>query len=86
MCSVITIGIAPPPWQLTQHTGLQKLHTTSAYTLSLHDALPILLAYVAVFLVLRGFIVVEGWRVQWAPRQELPTIPQSNTLAYKMLA
>jgi hypothetical protein len=44
------------------------------------------LAYVAVFLVLRGFVVVDGWRVRWAPKQESPTIPQSHTLAYKMLA
>jgi hypothetical protein len=45
-----------------------------------------LLAYVAVFLVLGGFISVEGWRVRWTYGQESPDIPQSHVLAYKMLA
>ena len=45
-----------------------------------------LLAYVAVFLILRGFITVEGRRVRWTHGQESPDIPQSNILAYKMLA
>lgn len=44
------------------------------------------LAYVAVFLVLSGFVKVEGWRVRWTPRQESPSTLQSHTLAYKMLA
>jgi len=45
-----------------------------------------LLAYIAVFLVLGGYIVVEGWRVRWTYGQEHPVIPQSHALAYKMLA
>jgi len=45
-----------------------------------------LLAYVAVFLVLRGFITVERLRVRWTYGQESPDIPQSHILAYKMLA
>ena len=40
------------------------------------------LAYVAVFLVLGGFVKVKGWRVRRTPGQESPSI----TLAYKMLA
>lgn len=44
------------------------------------------LAYVAVFLVLGGFVEVDGWHVRWTPRQESPSIPASHTLAYKMLA
>jgi hypothetical protein len=44
------------------------------------------LAYVAVFLVLGGFVKVEGWRVRRTPRQESPSILPSHTLAYKMLA
>jgi hypothetical protein len=43
------------------------------------------LAYVAVFLVLRGFVKVEGWRVRWTPRQEPLAIRPSQTVAYKML-
>ncbi|KAI9441548.1 hypothetical protein H4582DRAFT_1933362 [Lactarius indigo] len=45
-----------------------------------------LLAYLAVFLVLKGFVTVEGWRVRWTYGQESPVIPRSHTLAYKMLA
>jgi len=45
-----------------------------------------LLAYVVLFLVLRGYITVNGWRVRWTSGQEYPIIPQSHTLAYKMLA
>ncbi|KAI9445086.1 hypothetical protein H4582DRAFT_1913234 [Lactarius indigo] len=45
-----------------------------------------LLAYLAVFLVLKGFITVEGWRVRWTYGQESPDIPRSHALAYKMLA
>ncbi|KAI9512852.1 hypothetical protein F5148DRAFT_1160377 [Russula earlei] len=46
-----------------------------------------LLAYVAVFLVLKGFIAVEGWRVRWTYGQESPAaIPRYHILAYKMLA
>jgi len=45
-----------------------------------------LLAYVAVFLVLGGFVRVEGWRVWWTYGQESPDLPQSHILAYKMLA
>jgi hypothetical protein len=45
-----------------------------------------LLAYVAVFLVLGGFVRVEGWRVRWTYGQESPDLPQSHILAYKMLA
>ncbi|KAH9064106.1 hypothetical protein EDB87DRAFT_1575009 [Lactarius vividus] len=45
-----------------------------------------LVAYLAVFLVLKGFITVEGWRVQWTYGQESPDIPRSHALAYKMLA
>ncbi|KAI0307919.1 hypothetical protein B0F90DRAFT_1678440 [Multifurca ochricompacta] len=45
-----------------------------------------LLAYIAVFLVLRGFIAVEGWHVRWTYGQESQGIPQSHLLAYKMLA
>jgi hypothetical protein len=45
-----------------------------------------LLAYVAVFLVLRGWITVEGLRVRWTYGQESPDIPESHILAYKMLA
>lgn len=44
------------------------------------------LGYVAVFLVLGGFVKVKGWRVRRTPRQEYPSIPPSHTLAYKMLA
>jgi len=44
------------------------------------------LAYVAVFLVLKGFVVVKGWRVRWAPKQETPIIPKSHASAYRMLA
>jgi len=45
-----------------------------------------LLAYLAVFLVLGGFVRVEGWRVRWTYGQESPDLPTSHTLAYKMLA
>ncbi|KAI9462446.1 hypothetical protein BJY52DRAFT_149237 [Lactarius psammicola] len=45
-----------------------------------------LLAYLAVFLVLKGFISVEGWRVRWTYGQESPDIRQSHIQAYKMLA
>ena len=45
-----------------------------------------LLAYVVLFLVLKGYIAVDGWRVRWTSGQEYPIIPQSHTLAYKMLA
>ena len=45
-----------------------------------------LLAYLAVFLVLRGFVTVEGWRIRWTYGQESPDLPQSHILAYKMLA
>ena len=45
-----------------------------------------LLAYIAVFLVLGGYIAVEGWRIQWTAGQVNPIIPQSHALAYKMLA
>ena len=45
-----------------------------------------LLAYVAVFLVLRGFITVEGWHVRWTCGKKSPDIPQYHILAYKMLA
>ncbi|KAH9079687.1 hypothetical protein EDB83DRAFT_2671293 [Lactarius deliciosus] len=47
-----------------------------------------LLAYLAVFLVLKGFVTVEGWRVRWTWThvQESRDIPPSHTLAYKMLA
>lgn len=45
-----------------------------------------LLAYIAVFLVLGGYIVVEGWRVRWTYGQEHPVIPRCHALAYKMLA
>ncbi|KAI9462443.1 hypothetical protein BJY52DRAFT_1210803 [Lactarius psammicola] len=45
-----------------------------------------LLAYLAVFLVLKGFISVEGWRVRWTYGQESPIILRSHDLAYKMLA
>jgi hypothetical protein len=47
-----------------------------------------ILAYVAVFLVLRGFVEVDGWRVRWMGRQESPSNhpSQAHTLAYKMLA
>ena len=44
------------------------------------------LAYMAVFLVLGGFVEVEGWRVRWTPRRESPSIHPCHTLAYKMLA
>jgi hypothetical protein len=44
------------------------------------------LAYVVVFLVLGGFVKVEGWRVRRTPRQQSPSILPSHTLAYKMLA
>jgi len=44
------------------------------------------LAYVAVFLVLGGYIAVDGWRVQWVAGQVNPVIPQAHALAYKMLA
>jgi hypothetical protein len=44
-----------------------------------------LLAYLAVFLVLKGFVRVEGWRThgQESPDSDLP---QYHILAYKMLA
>jgi len=45
-----------------------------------------LFAYIAVFLVLRGIVTVEGWRVRWTYGQESPDIPTSHPLAYKMLA
>lgn len=47
-----------------------------------------ILAYIAVFLVLGGFIVVEGWRIRWTGRREFPNIPRPryHLLAYKMLA
>ncbi|KAH9066383.1 hypothetical protein EDB87DRAFT_714430 [Lactarius vividus] len=45
-----------------------------------------LLAYLAVFLVLKGFITVEGWHVRWTYGQKSRDIPPSHTLAYKMLA
>ena len=45
-----------------------------------------LLAYIAVFLVLRGYIAVEGWHVQWTAGQENTVNPQYHVLAYKMLA
>lgn len=45
-----------------------------------------LLAYIAVFLVLRGFISVEGWRVRWTYGHKSPDMPPSHILAYKMLA
>jgi len=44
------------------------------------------LAYVAVFLVLGGFVEVEGWRVRRTPRQASRSIHPSHMLAYKMLA
>jgi hypothetical protein len=44
------------------------------------------LAYAAVFLVLRGVVEVEGWRVRWTLGQESRFIIPSHTLAYKMLA
>jgi len=43
------------------------------------------LVYVAVFLVLGGFVKVEGWRVRWTPRQTHPPISPSHVLAYNML-
>jgi len=47
-----------------------------------------ILAYIAVFLVLGGFVEVEGWRIRWTGRREFPTIPRPryHLLAYKMLA
>ena len=45
-----------------------------------------LLAYIAVFLVLGGYVAVEGWHVQWTAGQVNPVIPRSHALAYKMLA
>jgi hypothetical protein len=45
-----------------------------------------LLAYIALFLVLKGYIVVDGWRILWTYGQDHPVIPQSSILAYKMLA
>ncbi|KAI0274738.1 hypothetical protein BC834DRAFT_839809 [Gloeopeniophorella convolvens] len=44
------------------------------------------LAYIPVFLVLKGFVRVEGWRVQWTYGSESRTIPQSHRLAYNMLS
>jgi hypothetical protein len=45
-----------------------------------------LLAYIALFLVLKGYIVVDGWRILWTYGQDNPVIPRSSILAYKMLA
>jgi hypothetical protein len=73
------------PWcWITAEFSVQR--TVADFLWMWISAFSSLLAYVAVFLVLKGFIVVEGWRVKWTPRQESPTIPQSNILAYKMLA
>lgn len=44
------------------------------------------LAYVAVFLVLGGFIKVEGWHVRWTYGQESRDVIVYDREAYKMLA
>jgi len=77
-------GPAGPWCWITEEFHVQR--TVADFLWMWISAFSSVLAYVAVFLVLRGFIVVEGWRVRWAPKHETPTIPQSHTLAYKMLA
>jgi hypothetical protein len=44
-----------------------------------------LLAYLAVFLVLKGFVRVKGWRT-YGQESPDPDLPQYHILAYKMLA
>ncbi|KAF8269313.1 hypothetical protein EI94DRAFT_1799338 [Lactarius quietus] len=53
--------------------GVQQ--TVADYMWMWISAFSSLLAYVAVFLVLRGFVTVEGWRVRWTYGQESPDIP-----------
>ena len=82
-----------PVWELNLFQGCwitQEFHVqrTVADCLWLWiSAFSSVLAYVAVFLVLGGFVEVEGWHVRWTPRQESLSIHHpTHTLAYKMLA
>ncbi|KAH9968849.1 hypothetical protein BC827DRAFT_1166129 [Russula dissimulans] len=73
------------PWcWITQEFKVQR--TVGDFLWMWISAFSSLLAYIAVFLVLRGFITVEGWRVRWTYGQESPIISTSHLLAYKMLA
>ncbi|KAH9044788.1 hypothetical protein EDB85DRAFT_1911234 [Lactarius pseudohatsudake] len=73
------------PWcWITEEFHVQR--TVADFMWMWISAFSSLVAYLAVFLVLKGFITVEGWRVRWTYGQESPDIPRSHTLAYKMLA
>jgi hypothetical protein len=69
---------------ITDHFSVQRM--AADFLWMWISAFSSVLAYVAVFLVLDGFVEVEGWRVRWTPRQGSPSIRPSDTLAYKMLA
>jgi hypothetical protein len=81
-----------PVWKLNRFQGCwisqeyTVQRTVADFLWMWISAFSSVLAYVAVFLVLGGFVEVEGWRVRWTPRQESPSIHPSQTLAYKMLA
>jgi len=77
-------GPAGPWCWITAEFSVQR--TVADFLWMWISAFSSVLAYVAVFLVLGGFVEVDGWRVRWTPRQESPSIPASHTLAYKMLA
>jgi len=88
------VGLFFPSWQIetnffegcwiTSEFSVQR--TVADFLWMWIAAFSSLLAYVVLFLVLRGYITVNGWRVRWTSGQEYPIIPQSHTLAYKMLA
>jgi len=73
------------PWcWITEEFHVQR--TLADFLWMWISAFSSLLAYIAVFLVLRGIVTVEGWRIRWTYGQESPDIPTSHLLAYKMLA
>lgn len=88
-------SIPPTPgWKLNHSQGcwiaeeFSVQRTAADFLWMWISAFSSILAYVAAFLVLVGFVEVEGWRVRWTSRQSSPSIPSppSHTLAYKMLA